>query len=210
MKKILFAIFLIALFFVEFRDLRCECPDASYTERFVNLWVGGCEYSVQICFKCAGVNPYSHVNVMGFKKINPSCNTSMNTQQIFELICQQVYDPNYLRTFICVNEQIVPCEPTDGGIYYAFYREMCWRKVLLPDGTIDYSTCNLANTYCWEFWKMCYDPTLPPPHIRYTLLYGPDYSGQYEELCEGEDEPSDPTVIGIYSTCFELHTPCNP
>jgi hypothetical protein len=88
--------------------------------------------------------------------------------------------------------------------------EICWQKLKNPDGSIWFMLCNATNTYCAGLWKMCYDPTIPFPHIRRTLMYPYHISGDYEGRCQGVEPPADPTEIGVPTVCFELHTECNP
>lgn len=212
LSRVLFVgIISLAMYLSTFTEMKSACPPG-FSETFVQIWVDGCEYDLQVCFKCQAGSYTGEVNVFGFGLVypDPPCTSSLTTPEIFEAICQQVYDYQFIKDNIC-NMTIPPCLPYDEGIWYSFFREICWMKSLLPDGRIWYSTCNLSNTYCTEVYKICYDPTLPFPNIRKTLMHGPDISGQYVENCQGMTEPEeDPTIPGIYSTCFEVHTPCNP
>ncbi len=212
MKKISFfaMIFMVLSFLltININEIRAEdCPGGD-NQKIEDIWVNGCWYEVTICYQCAGTAPYGYINVSSFRKMDPNCPQTWNTFQVLQGIYSQVYTGDFIKTKICLNENVAPCEPYDGGIFYHYNFEICWQKKLLADGTVFYYPCSSGNTYCFAMFKICWDATIPG--YRTTQLSPYDISGDYEGRCKGVLEPAHPTEIGVPTACFEVQTPCTP
>jgi len=206
MKKIiLFSLIVLIGFFLKF-DLKAACPSGyGYTQTTRLVTVGGCDFNVEICYKCMGIQP-GEIRVWGFTKIDPNCDPGLDENQIAAAIYGTVYSPIYLNTLCGLPG---PCE-SGNELWYTEIYEICWWKTYL-NGNIWYFPCNLENCYCWILKKLCWDG------FRYVSLtvQGPAWS------CSGYNDdplekcPLEPEQVGVpteqnpHTDCFHLWTPCN-
>jgi len=186
-----------------------DCPNGFDQSKTVTITVGGCDYSVKVCFKCeAGTNPGPLVTVYSITKLD-TCNPGMTETKVIQAIYDTVFQANWLATNTC--DTIGPCDfPPPGGTWYTLYYYMCWGKAtdLQYPNTVRMMPCwwGESGVYCSELWRICWDEN-EQKYVR-TKYGDSDISGTF--FCEGEDEiPEDPEP-GQKSICWELPTPCNP
>ena len=207
MKKILILVVIsLAMYLSTFTEMKSDCPEY-FTQSMVSIWVDGCEYEVDVCFKCQATLNRGEVNIISFLKVDTSCNTSLSTSQVLDAISNQVQDYDFIRANFC-DIIALPCFPVNQGVIYTFKRAMCWMKIGYPDDIIKYTACYSDNTKCVEEIKVCYDPNFPPTFFRKTQISGPTIVGDFG--CQGVTEPPGYPGLGIYSICFEVGSPCNP
>ena len=66
MKKIIFSL-VIALFMLSFATKVYSCPDNTWSTSSKTITIGGCDYNVTICYKCAvGIDPLMYVQITEF------------------------------------------------------------------------------------------------------------------------------------------------
>jgi hypothetical protein len=209
--KIFFAI-QIAVFLLNILTAKSQPPECPYgfdQSKTVTITVGGCDYSVKVCFKCeAGTNPATLVTVYSITKLG-SCNPGMNENEVIQEIYNIVFQANWLATNTC--EGIGPCDhPSPGGLWYTLCFYMCWGKV--TDAQFPFTVRMMpcwwgeSGVYCSELWRICWNEN-EQKYIR-TKFGDSEISGIF--FCQGEVEiPGDPEP-GQQSLCWEVPSPCNP
>jgi|GEM_PF-2158033 len=202
LKLFAFIFVAIAFLFLQNEKVNAECPEG-FTQKFVNLTIGDCLYSVEICYKCVGTN-IGAIQIFGFGLLD-SCEQDppISANEIYDSICVKVYNANFIVANLC--DSIPPCDKPPGGVWYMLSWYLCWQKDTDLSENVWYYPCWTSNAICRELWRFCWDPVLGIyQHIKEGDT---DLSGDYN--CEEDEEPEDPEP-GHTSSCFHFNTPCNP
>ena len=182
-----------------------QCP-TGYSSITLPIQAGNCLYDVQICFKCVGTNPYSYLKINGWSLNDPNCTQTISTNEIYQQLCQTIYNYEFLSAFVCQSGTLVPCNPDLAGISVQYSYEVCWQKELKSDGKIHYYPCNLQNTPCYGMFRYCWDPNL---NLVITQV-GTWLPPRDIDACKDVAEPTDPIDLNLPTSCFQLSTPCYP
>lgn len=182
----------------------CESPFQSITVD--NIWVNGCEYEVEICFMCAYTHPYGAIQILAYRKIDTTCAYGGSDLYLLNAIDAIVTSYSFIKTFICVNDHIAPCENQQNIIEYTVIKNLCWVKQKFM-GSIWFKVCPENDNTCEEVWRYCWDATANPPGPIKILQ---SYSGSAGKCYEGEVK--DPTNEFEETECFQIlgSTMCNP
>lgn len=200
MKKVIsFLLILFASVLLCHLQAKSDCPDG-YSEYDFQIWINNCQYNVQVCYKCPSPEADGDIKVFGFGKVDPGCPQTWNTNQVYDVICSQVYTESFILG-LCP-PPVPPCD--QGGIYYEYVYYRCWYKLKDMSGKVWYAPCYTGECFCFDVWKYCWDPG-PPPLISLVHVLSPEMNCNYE--CNDDEPFPDPTP-GNQSTCFHLQTPC--
>jgi hypothetical protein len=194
----------LAIFAVSAKAQQEICPLGSQ-QMTVQLWAGGCEWNVDICYKC-GLFSTDQVSVIGATKVDSDCEPELTFNDVLADLNSQVFDWSYLSTVICVGAEMLPCDEYPGGLWYDLCYHMCWTKQIDENGRLTYTACLTSQTYCMSGYRYCWDP-ITQQAVRY-LMYGPSISGSF--TCDNVLEPIETPNYPNWSTCFEVSSPCNP
>ena len=207
-KLIIIVIFIVTVMFFEYDAYsQPQCPNG-FSQSFVTLTVNGCDYTVEICYICY-MNRPSEVHVFGFSKIDPNCPQTWNINQVLAYIYSQVFTPLFLNNLCGLPG---PCE-SGNELWYSLFYEICWEKIW-SGGRVWYLPCNFQNCYCWELWKICWDPALGQfvnIFVQGPGVSCPGYDPAINKCPNPESSVQDPTPYDPGPTnCFYISSPCYP
>ncbi len=179
-----------------------SCP-VGYTSITQVITVGDCDYSVDLCVKCPTGPVPGLITFTGFRLTNPNCNNSLNIQQVFNGIINQISIFPFIQQ-LCAQLQAPPC---DQAVEFTFRYPICWYMEKIRYFENDYlvfTSCE-NGAYCEDAWKYCYmGENFNREHVSGPFLFG-DINCEIEywdvRTPENYNEPT---------SCFKLHTVCNP
>ncbi|MBS4000116.1 MAG: hypothetical protein KGZ71_06510 [Desulfobulbaceae bacterium] len=210
-RIILLTVFILPFLVISFTNnttakpgKECESPFSSIIVD--NIWVNGCEYEVEICFMCAYIHPFGAIQVLAFTKKDPECPYGADDTYIANEIDKIVTSYSFIKTFICVNNEIAPCENQQNIIEYTVIKNLCWVKQKFM-GNIWFKVCPENDNTCDEVWRYCWDATANPPQAIKILQ---SYSGSVGKCPTGPVK--DPENEFEETECFTIpnSTLCNP
>jgi len=179
-----------------------SCP-AGYTSITQVVTVGDCDYSVDLCVKCPTGPVPGFITFTGFRLTNPNCNNSLNIQQVFHGIINQISVFPFIQQ-LCAQLQAPPC-PSATSITFRYPICLFKEKIRYFDNDyIVFYTCD-NSAFCEDTWKYCWmGNEFIKEHVSGPYLYG-------LINCELEfwDVPN-PVKYNEPTECFKLHTICNP
>lgn len=152
-------IFTLQLAGVSSLKVHAQCP-TGFTSTTVTITVGGCDYDVQLCYKCrvVNVNP-TEIDIVGFKKHDPTCVPvpPHNVYQALKVIETVIGSYSWIYSNLCGSAPpVLPCDdntpiPDWDKLYEKSYS--CYRLDL---ATGWYLPCDL-DIYCLQTTYFCFD-----------------------------------------------------
>ncbi len=191
MKKLIFSLVLAFLMLIFTANIYSTCPDGYRPATFI-VTIGGCEYTVGFCFKCASPAPSIGLIIEYFQKNDPNCSQSISTDELLDSLNYEL-DTHF---FLCDSCQIPPCDE-DYIVVLRTYAK-CWYKEN-NNGTIIYHNCHTYDCCKEETW--CEGPNGPEQKGA-----GIPYWCNQTTDCT-DSEPANPRS-GYSTGCFHLWTPC--
>lgn len=201
MKKYIFKIVIILIFLFGFKNSKATCANGYSQIGYTILNINGCDYNVDICYKCGIVNP-GDVHLMGFSKVDPNCVQTKTEAEVWTLIVDRVINPNFIFSVLCPITSIPPCDIYDGGVFFTVTVDRCWQKQWI-NGVLWTVPCDTGMNLCYYTIKWCFNyQTLS---FERKITQGPEISTQYE--CPTGIPVNPP--YGQTSVCFSLPTLCD-
>lgn len=196
-----FILLITALCFFTFPSLFSQLPECEPGKQTmtVQLSVAGCLWNVKLCYECGLTYP-GNVRIFGYDEVNPGCNT-LDINIVYRSLINQVYDGQFLTTFLCPNTTLAPC-PDGTNVLYQEY--ICWQKVN-HQGKIYYFPCSWGDNFCSIMYLICRDPQTGQMN---RIIVNKDKSSYY--TCPSTDPNTIPDPpLGGKSDCFTLKTLCD-
>ncbi len=205
MKNVIFYLMILIIGITLFHtEIKAQCLNG-FTSYNTTIDVNGCQYDVGICVKCPTGPVPGSLYVRDFKQIpeTPACTQTWSAQEVLNYIQAQVKNFTYIQN-ACDQMNAPPCTTS---VPITYYEWICWEKELIEyfgEETIVYRPCNY-DVWCQETWTYCYDGF--GDHTVRTD--GPTLFGEIT-CVEGAEQINDPTELNQPTTCFHIHTECNP
>lgn len=175
------------------------------------LIIDGCPYEVDLCVFCGLTYP-GYVTVNNIRQLT-NCASPLNSNQLLQQAFTQLANTasiivNYCQTLI------PPCSTqTTEVVKWRMY--VCWKAILSyapAPGLEQYHFVPCTDEYCEVEYSYCKDANgaVIKSFNNSTSYF--DILGPTCKNTEGSDIvlPKYPLLIGSQSSCFVLHTPCNP
>ncbi len=188
-------------------ELKSQVCPTGFTPKFKILNINGCDYEVEICYKCDVTGPYNSLRVVGITKLVPACVQTWSIDQITNYIWDYLLSKDFIdELFDECDNLIPPCDvPFTVDYYIERIEDICWYKKNVG-GLIHYYPCYSGQVYCQTIWKIC---RLPNNEYRKDLYYGPSVSGNINTVCPSSTVPADP-ALNQQTDCFNIPTLCSP
>ena len=180
--------------------LSITCPP-NFTAKTDTLTIGGCDYVIDLCFKCATINDSNEVILKKYRKIYRNCTESpaMTEQQVFDEIINQITQAYYIRYELC-NCNVPPCN--EGGLTFYFYSNVCWYKYYDSEfNTAIVEQC--GNAYCLKKYRLCWTEL----EGEHTELMSSTPCGNWNS-CDYSEIPDDPGPNDPPTDCYRYVTDC--
>ncbi|MCX6148305.1 MAG: hypothetical protein NTW25_13810 [Candidatus Kapabacteria bacterium] len=203
MKKI----FLSALLYVMLISMNYESSNATclpgwstYNGAVLNIF--GCDYYIEVCFKCTPTNSKS-VKLNGYSKVDQSCiSSTTNEADIMNEIVNRITDANFIYSNLCIGSTPVPCDEYDAGEFYSIGVYRCWEKKWFDDylWTVP---CETGDDLCYYMIKFCFN--FQTNEWERKMTQPPMISTYFECPTVFPPNPPKPGT----SACFHLNTICD-
>ncbi len=209
-KIAIIAILLISFFGMNLEEGKGQCP-TGFTPTSVTINIHGCDYIVDLCYRCSimGGIPGT-VQTIGFMRVptSPPCipSPAISAQQALQFIETYVQSAAFYNTYLCTPTITVPPCPAQSRQLEYFYHN-CWKAELISYFGVEslyYHVCE-PEVYCHEVYTLCYDA--PNNTNRKTVVSLTQVGTPSCTLSPAE--VTMPTVVGQFSECFKLVTPCD-
>jgi hypothetical protein len=203
------------------------------TLKTVTMTIGNCDYEVKVCVNCQDGVPEPGEQGLEIISVSRStnCSTTLNLSQILGAIKTQLRIPTFYSLYLCPPIlPKLPCEDVlqmyndinwkDPHSVMAFKMQVqtfktvgafCWKAVwydLAGGGSkIVFHPCE-DEARCTELYAFCIDPVTGEEST--VRLRGPWQEGTPGCTTEEWEITDWPTNWTEESSCFLVHTPCNP
>ena len=177
------------------------CIDDSTT---ILVSVGGCQYSVIVCYSCAPYAPTQMFKIFGYYKIDTSCVSSISEEKVLTALSSEIADnlEFYFGGIINCNLTYPPCGSGNFSEWLV-HEFKCWQKYN-NNGTIEYqASCNDGDYVCTTQYYYCFDGSYYQQTIRFQ-----DFSGNPNYCPEKLYLIPDPSP-GQTSDCGYVETVCD-
>jgi hypothetical protein len=177
------------------------CIDDSTT---ILVFVGGCQYSVIVCYSCAPYGPTQMFKIFGYSKIDTSCVSNISESEVLTTLSTEIADnlDIYFGGILNCNLTYPPCGSGNFSEWIV-YEFKCWRKYN-NNGSIEYvPNCGGGDVLCVTQYYYCYNGSDYEKTINYQEI-----SGKLSLCPVPVGDVIDPPP-GEYSDCFYVDTVCD-
>ena len=187
-------------------NVEASCPPG-FTQTTVRLTIAGCDYDVEVCYKC-GVTYPGEIIINWVTEVDHSCNNFLSIEQIIQQAKVEISSAQFIYSNLCVGGGYMNPPCNELGTSYAVFtipHKYCWSVQWIyyfGEMVLRYTPCD-ENAECNETIGYCWNGT------GYDKVYS-HFTGPQSPPCELEaHEITIPPYPYGPSECFILLTvPC--
>lgn len=188
------ATFVAILFLLSFgmkSEAVASCPSGTSSTTMI-FNIGGCDWMVDICYKCPFTANPSWFTFTKYKKVHQTCICSVPENEILDSVTAQMLDGRMFLYGLCAGT-IPPCGTTNAAFQIRVYD--CWFMRNIFDVGLEYVVCDYSS-WCVQDVEICWDQTYGPQYFPSGVWY--PFGDSY---CETIIMPDTPPP-GSSSSCW--------
>jgi hypothetical protein len=173
---------------------------SGYTQQIITLNIGGCNYDIELCYKCSVTDPGEVIiNSVIKEPTVPYC-SGWDFVDVVNYANAYLTSGQFIYSMLCLWTDIPPCETQRSSKIIKYKMPLCWKELndynYYHEHTIKAIPCN--SDYCEVSVKYC-------KNAQGEMIT------TYLDVTLHDEIPNCPEYDNVnFGECFIVKTQCNP
>jgi hypothetical protein len=197
-------------------NAEAQCP-TGYTAKTINMNVGGCIYTFDICYKCSplgmGATKVEFLSGPTLIPTTPACSSSVPLSGVMNYIMAQVQSPAFIFNELCTYKPPAPpCDGPNPPELVTYKIPQCWEaEVIMYFGEKAVTFRQCSDDICEVTYSICVDGQGGYVRTEISKTGGtPSCTIEASSVLFPDPSNLDPYPVGHKTDCYIYHSVCNP